>query len=402
MPTQQIPTWWKKMKLGEVVEITSSKRIYLKDYVDNWIPFYRWKEIIKLNNWENITEPLYISEQKYLDLKNKYWAPSEWDLLLTSVWTIWVPYIVKKTDKFYFKDWNLLWFRNFKKDIIHNKYLYYVFSSFYWQELLNSILIGSSQKALTIVWLKSLGILLPPLPIQKKIASILSAYDDLIENNNKRIKILEQMGKAIFDDMMKQAKEKGELEEVKVGEIVEKISKKYKEEMHKNLPLLDLARIPRKNFNIQSFWKSDELKTWRIIFKKYDILFWSIRPYFHKVVYAPFKWITNVSVFVLRPKKDYLFSFALYTLFSDEIINFASKASWWTKMPVIKWDVLKEKTIKIPPQQTLQNFNNQVKPILDEILNLQLQNQSLKQTRDLLIPRLVSGKLDVEEIEINM
>jgi len=69
-------------------------------------------------------------------------------------------------------------------------------------------------------------------------------------------------------------------------------------------------------------------------------------------------------------------------------------------MPVIKYDVLSEKTIKLPSQQILQNFNNQVKPILDEILNLQLQNQNLKQTRDLLIPRLVSGKLDVEEMEV--
>jgi type I restriction enzyme S subunit len=69
-------------------------------------------------------------------------------------------------------------------------------------------------------------------------------------------------------------------------------------------------------------------------------------------------------------------------------------------MPVIKLDVLSEKTIKIPSPQTIQNFNNQVKPILDEILNLQLQNQNLKSTRDLLIPRLVSGKLDVENLNI--
>ena len=396
MPTQTIPNWWKKVKLGEVcLNITDWKHWDCNNEKDSWYYFISCKDIydwyIHYKNARQITKKDFLGVHKRTKLEKG-------DILITNSWTIGRLAIAK---------WNKVKYTTFQKSVaivkpdknkVNNIFLYYLLE--YYKQFLIHISLWTAQKNLLLKDLRNLSILLPPLPVQRKVASILSAYDELIENNNKRIKILESMGKAIFDDIMKQAEEKGELEEVRIKNIVEKISKKYKEEKHKDLPLLDLARIPRKSFNIQSFWKSDELKTWRIIFKKYDILFWSIRPYFHKVVYAPFEWITNVSVFVLRPKKDYLPSFALYTLFSDEIINFANKASWWTKMPVIKWDVLSEKPIKLPPQQTLKNFNNQVKSILDEILNLQLQNQNLKQTRDLLIPQLVSGRLDVEEMEI--
>ena len=70
--TYPLPTGWQEKKIIDISEVTSSKRIYEKEYVKNGIPFYRSKEISLLKNKEKIEEVIYISEEKYTELKNKY------------------------------------------------------------------------------------------------------------------------------------------------------------------------------------------------------------------------------------------------------------------------------------------------------------------------------------------
>lgn len=187
---------WKTCKLGDVAEITSSKRIFLADYVKEGVPFYRSKEIIERSSGKSITTPLFISEEKYEQIINKYGAPLAGDLLLTSVGTLGIPYRVSPTDKFYFKDGNLTWFR--KLDNISCDYLYYFFLSPIGKEKLALIAIGSTQKALTIKALQSVTLSLPPLEEQKRIAEVLGTCDDKIELLQKQNKTLEDMAKAIF------------------------------------------------------------------------------------------------------------------------------------------------------------------------------------------------------------
>jgi len=73
-----MPKGWKKVKLGEVVEIGSSKRIFYKEYVDRGIPFYRSKEIIEKHNKQEISTALFITEEKYNEINNKFSVPQEW------------------------------------------------------------------------------------------------------------------------------------------------------------------------------------------------------------------------------------------------------------------------------------------------------------------------------------
>ena len=120
-------------------------------------------------------------------------------MLLTSVGTIGVPYIVREKDYFYFKDGNLTWFRNFS-DELDSKYLYFWVKSSEGQSILNNTTIGSSQKALTIASLKGLEIPCPPSPVQKRIVEFLAGYDDLIENNQKQIKLLEEAAQRLYKE----------------------------------------------------------------------------------------------------------------------------------------------------------------------------------------------------------
>ena len=115
---------WERIRLGDCCEITSSKRIFYSEYTDYGIPFYRSKEIIEFSQGQSISEPLYIANQRYHEIKNRFGVPVAGDMLLTSVGTIGIPYIVKETDEFYFKDGNLTWFRNFTSKLCA-RYLYY-------------------------------------------------------------------------------------------------------------------------------------------------------------------------------------------------------------------------------------------------------------------------------------
>lgn len=190
---------WAKGKIGDHCEITSSKRIFYSDYVDSGVPFFRSKEIIESSQGQPINEPLYISTEKYNDIKSKFGVPTPGDMLLTSVGTIGIPYIVRQEDHFYFKDGNLTWFRNFDGSLL-SQFLYYWIGSKEGYGVLNNTTIGSSQKALTIASLKQIECPLPPVEIQERVVDILSAYDELIENNQKQIKLLEEAAQRLYKE----------------------------------------------------------------------------------------------------------------------------------------------------------------------------------------------------------
>jgi type I restriction enzyme S subunit len=103
----EIPAGWRVGELGDVADVKSSKRIFLSEYVEFGIPFYRSKEIIELSSGQEITTPLYISEERFREIESKFGAPEVGEILVTSVGTIGVTYIVSSRDKFYFKDGNL-------------------------------------------------------------------------------------------------------------------------------------------------------------------------------------------------------------------------------------------------------------------------------------------------------
>ena len=211
---------WNSYKLGELCEITSSKRIFYQEYTSSGIPFYRSKEIIDLFNHNNIATELYISDKRYNEIKSRFGVPIEDDMLLTSVGSIGIPYLVKADDKFYFKDGNLTWFRNYNRNLVHPLYLYLWITSDIGKQCLSILSMGAAQPALTISRLNHLTITLPSIHTQRRIASILSAYDALIENNTKRIRLLEQMAEDLYKEWFSYSKNKNHSTEVRLTDIL--------------------------------------------------------------------------------------------------------------------------------------------------------------------------------------
>jgi len=106
----------KNFQLKDIVNIQSGTRIFEKEYVEEGIPFYRSKEIIEKQKVNDVSTNLYISKERYNRIKQTYSVPRQGDILLTSVGTIGIPYMVRENEQFYFKDENLTWFNNFSRN----------------------------------------------------------------------------------------------------------------------------------------------------------------------------------------------------------------------------------------------------------------------------------------------
>lgn len=283
-------------------------------------------------------------------------------------------------------------------EVLLTRYLYYTLrpklSEF------RSTSTGAATKFLTMGILNGTQITFPTSPaIQSKIVRILSSYDDLLENNLKRIQTLEKMGRYYYREYVKL---KSEGKETALDDICSLSKNKYDDRHHAQLPLLDLSRIPQNTLAPNAFGCADELTTSRIVFEAGDTLFGAIRPYLHKVVNTPFSGITNVSVLVLHPKASKYRSFLAFAASEPGTIRWADTHSTGTKMPVIHWDVFSNMQIPKLDEPKALEFEKSVGPILDQIGILSLKNINLIRSRDLLLPRLISGELDVASEEYNL
>ncbi|SHN92456.1 Type I restriction-modification system, DNA-methyltransferase subunit M [Bathymodiolus heckerae thiotrophic gill symbiont] len=188
-PQIQINPDWKVVRLGDVATVSSSKRIYKDDYVSNGIPFYRTKEVVELSQGNDISLELFISNEKYQDIKSKFSVPQKGELLVSAVGTIGISWVVSDERTFYFKDGNLLWVKDFK--VIEANYLKYILDDIFMNHM-DKYIFGAAYKALTIVTLKQFDIPLPVLETQKKIVAQIEKEQSLVNANKELIILFEQ------------------------------------------------------------------------------------------------------------------------------------------------------------------------------------------------------------------
>ena len=172
-----------KIQLGNLYEITSSKRVFKSEWKEEGIPFYRAREIVKLAKNEPFKNPIFISENMYDLYSKKYGVPKEGDILITGVGTLGITYLVKKNDKFYFKDGNIIWLkkkdRNTNSNFIESTFK----TSFVKSQITNSI--GATVGTLTIQKAKELLIPYPSLETQNKIMNKINIFFSHAHNYEK-------------------------------------------------------------------------------------------------------------------------------------------------------------------------------------------------------------------------
>lgn len=412
------------VNIGDICDVGSSKRIYASDYTESGIPFYRSKEVIELATNQEIINELFISKDKFNQLDEKFGSPKNGDILLASIGAnMGIPYYVNTNYKFYFKDGNVTWFKNFKNNV-NSKYIYYWIKSPLTQQKFINIAIGSAQKALTIDSLKKLDIYLPPLEEQEKIANILSSLDDKIELNNEMNKTLEEMAQSIFkrwfvdfefpnEDGEPYKSSGGEMVDSELGMIpkgweVKKISEliEVKDGTHaspkvskEGFPLVTSKHIKGDRIAIEDAKIISE-KDYLEVNKRSkvdtgDILISMIGTvgltYFVQEEEINFA-IKNIGLFKTSQNKTLSEYFYLY-LKSDNMKNYIEARLAGTTQKYISLGELRNIPVVLPNDSIIDKFKKVVGVLLDKRrLNI-INNEELMITRDTLLPKLMNGEI---------
>lgn len=290
--------------------------------------------------------------------------------------------------------------------IVDGKYLFYVLNQEQYHEYMQTVAGGAAQPKLGIYKVERIKVFLPPLNIQKEIASVLTAYDNLIENNNKRIRLLEQMAENLYKDWFAYHRIKGSAKEIRLTEIVSyNRGLSYSSDEINCEDGNDLINLK----NIQAFggFRLDGTKRYNGQYKKEQVVkegdlimgvtdMTQDRRTVGSVALIPN--ISNLSVISadlikLNSVIDNVFLYALFRWgnVSKYISQFANGANVLHLRP----QVLRNVKVLLPQQILIDKFVSVVKPMIGMINKLNTENESLSRQRDLLLPRLMSGKLEI-------
>lgn len=190
---------WEQRKLGDMMNVTSVKRIHQSDWTDSGVRFLRARDIVAAAKNEEPDDYLYISKEKYEEYSALSGKVGVSDLLVTGVGTIGVPYLVRNLEPLYFKDGNIIWFQN--SDKIDGKFLFYSFSAEQIQGFINESAGIGTVGTYTIESGKKTPISLPNQIEQAKVGEFFQQLDNLITLHHRKLEKLEQIKQAMLRKM---------------------------------------------------------------------------------------------------------------------------------------------------------------------------------------------------------
>ena len=241
-----------------------------------------------------------------------------------------------------------------------------------------------------------------------RVADILSAYDNLIENNQKQIKLLEEAAQRIYKEWFVDLRFPGcettpIIDGVPHGwrkgildDIVYESGKNEKKENRENyLYYLPIDCLPKHSIGYTETSDVCLAESSLVAFSKNDIVFGAMRPYFHKVIVARDSGLTRSTCFVLNARESEFWAYVAMLMFSKDTVDYATQISVGTTMPYARWKDLKQMQIIIPTSKIAEEFQINIRPIIDKIGALSKAIMELREARDCLLPKLMSGELEV-------
>lgn len=386
---------WPKVRLGDIGRVAMCKRV-LKEFTSSTgdIPFY------KIGTFGGKADA-YISTDLYETFKAKYSYPTKGNVLISAAGTI-GKVVVFDGAPSYFQDSNIVWLEHDGKSLL-DSYLYYFLLRHEWQ-----ITQGATIQRLYNDDIRNTEINLPPLPIQQKIADVLGAYDDLIENNRRRIELLEKMARELYRERF--VRRRGEGTELTLLEVFDFVRGKSYEsneiDVVEGVPMVNLKNIRAwggYNSGAERLFSGDfkdeqTLGRGDVIMGVTDMT--QDRRIVGHVALVPTLDQTatfSMDIIKLIPKdmsNVELYSILQYSGVSQAISQLATGATVLHLRP----GALDSVRLWIPRKSDFEKVEELFSGYYSEIDNLILQNRNLAKQRDRLLPRLMSGKLDVSKL----
>ncbi|QUV92473.1 restriction endonuclease subunit S [Chloracidobacterium aggregatum] len=298
--------------------------------------------------------------------------------------------------------------------------------------------VGSVIRHFGPMHLRQMSVKLPPPDDQRAIAHILGTLDDKIELNRRMSQTLEAMARALFkawfvDFDPVRAKMEGRwqrgqslpglpahlydlfpdrLVDSELGEIPEgwevatlgNVAENPRRSVQPysippDTPYIALEHMPRRCIALSDWGTAEGIESNKFEFRKGEILFGKLRPYFHKVGVAPVDGVCSTDIVVVCPRTPHWFAFVLCVVSSDDFVEFTNAGSTGTKMPRTSWADMARYEIALPPDALAQAFNGIVRRQVDRLIAAVHESRTLAALRDALLPKLIRGEIRVKDAE---
>ncbi|WHZ21500.1 MAG: Type I restriction-modification system, specificity subunit S [Nitrospira sp.] len=267
--------------------------------------------------------------------------------------------------------------------------------------------------------LHAMDVRVPPLTVQRRIAGILSAYDDLIENNQRRIKILEEMARSLYrewfvhfrfpgHDKMKmvpsalgpipegwEVKKLGDVADVNRAQVNPRTAP---DEVH----YIDISSVsPGQIDNLRTYQFADAPGRARRIVQHSDILWSCVRPNrrSHALVMKPEPNTIASTGFAVLTATKVPCAFLYQATTTDDFVTYLANNATGAAYPAVTAKTFEDATLLVPAEPLLKKFGETTILMAEQIRVLQSQIQNLRRTRDLLLPRLLSGQIDLKSMD---
>ena len=308
-------------------------------------------------------------------------------------------------------------------DIVDARYLTYLLLGDAMQHKMHSVASGATVPHLNMSDIRSLELpSLPTISVQRRIASILSAYDDLIENNRRRIEILEEMAQNLYREWFVNFRFPGHENVRIVDSELGKVPEGWEVKHLGDIAGLNELSIKPKSApahihyvsikavstgsidSLVSIVFSDAPGRARRIVRNGDIIWSTVRPNLQAyalVLDPPQDMIASTGFAVISPK-ECPFSFVYCAVTTHEFVGYLVNHAKGSAYPAVSVDDFKSAPTVVPPSHLLDQFHRIAGSAFKLSANLAIRNAVLRQTRDLLLPKLISGELDISELDIEI
>jgi len=413
----ELPVGWQWKSIGEVCRVIPGFAFKSKDWTDTGIPVIKIKNI-QADCSVNTSICDCIPSEIFTEKLNKFVA-RKGDILIAMTGAT-----AGKVGRLLANESFLINQRvaKLEPETIGKDFFWGVVSGRHYQELFFNLADGAAQPNMSGKQIEGVRIPVPPPQTQEKISVIIGSYDDLIENNTRRIEILEEMARRLYEEWFVQFRFPGheglEFKESELGLIPEgwdlttvaetfeilgggtpsKSEPAYWEGGQINwYSPTDLTRSGTA-FMDESGTKITDIGLSRSsakMFPPYSVMLTS-RATIGVVAINTTPATTNQGFITCIPNKR----FPLYLLFhwiKNNVDRFISLGTGATFKEITK-GVFKGIELVVPPAALVDDFQQKVAPLMDMILRLQRKNRNLRTQRDLLLPKLISGEIDVSDI----
>ena len=282
-------------------------------------------------------------------------------------------------------------------ELVDSLYLYYYFCLEETKQFVRNIAVGATMPSINTKLLGEVEIALPDLNNQKRIAAVLSSLDDKIENNQKLNDNLADLLQTIY-----QGRFSNDILAVNQGVLSDICS-------------YSTDKVAVSELNVRTYFSTENMLSGKAgsteatslpttsqttACHKGDTLISNIRPYFKKIVYCEDNCGCSTDVLCFTPSQPCYSAYLFSTLYADKFFAFMVAGSKGTKMPRGDKQQIMTYPVVLPSEEELAGFNTIASPLLEQIYSNRAENKRLSILRDTLLPKLMSGEINVSAIQL--